>query len=185
MLLAGGRSKDQSGQHRRNDARKAKQGRSVVSEDYEVDALGREIIALLQKDARTTNKEIADRLGVSEVTVAARIRNLEGANVLRIKMQRNVRSLGLKVTALIYVDVEGRRPEDVADELAAIDGCTSAALTLSSPDIILVVHAQSNRDLQRIIDEQIAAIEGIASYDVSLALDVVKLDMRYGAIDAS
>ena len=50
-----------------------------MPDDFKVDVLSREIIAILQEDARTTNKDIGDRLGVSEVTVAGRIRNLEEA----------------------------------------------------------------------------------------------------------
>lgn len=149
-----------------------------------IDALNQGIIEILQGDPTTTNKEIGDRLGVSEVTIASRIRGLEDNKVLRVMMQRDIRSLGYYVLALIDINVEARHPEEVAKDLALIEECSSVSLALSSPDIIIHVHARDSADLQAIVDKKIALIEGIASYEIMMSLDVVKMDKRYGALDA-
>lgn len=155
-----------------------------MTEEYKIDALNWGIIESLQADPSTTNKEIGDRLGVSEVTVAARIRAMEEGKVLRVMMQRDVRSLGYEVMAFIDINVEGRRPEEVAAELAEIDECISVSLALSSPDIIVHVLTRLNVDLQTLIDTKIAPIKGISSYEIITALDVVKMVKGYGAIGA-
>jgi len=146
--------------------------------------LNQGIIDILQADPSTTNKDIGDRLGVSEVTIAARIRTMEEQKILRVMMQRDTRSLGFNIMALIDVNVEGQRPEDVARELAEIDECISVSLALSSPDIVIHVLSRDYADLQALIDTQLARIEGIASYEIIIPLDVVKMDNRYGALDA-
>lgn len=148
-----------------------------------LDEVNRSIVAALQEQPERTNKDIGDRLGISEVTVAARIRQLEQQNVLRVMLQRDVRTLGYKMMALIDINVEERRPEEVARELAEIDECVSVTVVMSSPDIILHVVASDGAGLQKIVEEKIARVAGISTYEVMTALEVVKLDRRFGALD--
>lgn len=58
------------------------------------------VIHALQEDASRTNKDIGKRLGVSEVTIAARIRSLEERCILRVIMQRNLG--GERLSVLIF-----------------------------------------------------------------------------------
>lgn len=147
-----------------------------------LDDLNRAIIAALQDNPTRTNKDIGETLGVSEPTVANRIRALEDGNVLRVMMQRDMRALGFSVLALVDINVEGRAPEDVAADLAKLDACTSVSVAMSNPDIFANINAVDGRALQRIVDEQIAKIDGIASYEINMALEIVKLDPRYGKL---
>lgn len=150
----------------------------------EFDELNQKIVALLQDDPSISNKELGDRIGVSEVTIAARIRGMEEANILRVMMQRDFRSLGYNLSALIDINVSGRHPDAVAHDVAGISACTSVSLALGSPDIVAHVLACDPGHLQAIIDAELAPIEGIASYEVNLSLDIIKMDQRYGALDA-
>lgn len=147
-----------------------------------VDEINLALIASLQKKPSRTNKDIGEALGISEATVANRIRAMEEANILRVMMQRDVRALGYNVLALIYIDVSGRTPEAVANDMARIEECTSVCIGMGSPDIFANINARDGRALQCIIDEQISVIDGIASYEVSVALEVLKLDPRYGRL---
>lgn len=152
--------------------------------DYRTDALNQGIIEILRTDPSTTNKDIGDRLGISEVTVAARIRGMEENNILRVMMQRDTRSLGYSVMALMDINVEGRRPEDVARELAEIDECIAVSVAMSSPDIFLHILARDNAHLQTLVDTRIARVSGIVSYEIMLPLEVIKMNQSYGALDA-
>lgn len=147
-----------------------------------LDDLNRAIIAALQENPSRTNKDIGETLGVSEPTVANRIRALEDGKVLRIMMQRDMHAVGLPLLALVDIHVEGRPPEDVAADLAKIDACTSVSIAMSNPDIFLNINAADGAALQRVVDEQISKIDGIVSYEISVALEVVKLDPRYGKL---
>lgn len=156
----------------------------MASQDY-VDQLDRGIIEILQNDTSITNKDIGDQLGISEVTVATRIRAMEDRRVLRVMMQRDMRAAGYHFMALVYVNVQGRRPEDVAAELALIDECMSISLAMSNPDIVINVVTRDAAALLALVETRIAAIEGIGSYETMPAMEVVKLDNRFGAVDAS
>lgn len=149
-----------------------------------LDELDWAIIRALQDSPSRTNKDIGETLAISEPTVANRIRSLEASKTLRVMMQRDLRAMGLPLVALVDIHVEGRIPEDVATDLAKLDCCTSVSIAMSNPDIFLNINAADGRALQRIIDEQISTIEGIASYEINAALEVVKLDTRYGSLKA-
>ncbi len=149
-----------------------------------LDDLGLGVIKALQLDPRSTTKELAERFGVAEATIASRIRSMEEQKILRIMMQRDLQAMGYALMALIDIQVQRRRPEDVAAELACIEEATSVSVMMSSPEIIMNVSARDGLHLQQIIEHKIARIAGIATYEITTALEVLKFDARYGALDA-
>jgi len=151
---------------------------------FDIDATDEALIAVLQEYPSITNKDLSEQLAVSEGTVATRIRALEEANVIRVIMQRDIRSLGFGVLAHIDINVAGRPPEAVARDLAKIPQITGVSTTLGSPDIIIHVHARNLAHMQAVIDREVGIIEGIDSYEIFVSMEVVKLDQRYGVLDA-
>ena len=149
-----------------------------------LDELNGKIVALLQEDPSITNKELGDRIGVSEVTIASRIRGMEEANILRVMMQRDFRSLGYNLSALVDINVEGRHPNAVGHDVARIDSCTSVSLALGSPDILAHILARDPVHLQSIVDNELSTIEGITSYEINMSLDIIRMDQGYGGLDA-
>lgn len=145
-----------------------------------VDELGLQIVELLHANARSTNKEIADTLAVSEATVAARIRDMESRNILRIVMQRDLRALGYDLLVLVDIHVSQRAPEEVANELAEIEEAASVSVLLSDPDIILQLNVRDRKHLLQTIEQKVAPIRGISHWTTDIALEIVKLDSRYG-----
>lgn len=156
----------------------------MISRHMKIDDLSLSIIALLQSDARMTNRKIADRIGVAEATVANRIRDLEQRNILRIIMQRDLYALGFDLLVLIDVYVQGRPPEDVAADLAKIEEAASVTLLLSDPDIVLQVNVRDRKHLLDVVEAQVAQVAGISHWTLDTALEIVKLDAGYGTLDA-
>jgi Lrp/AsnC family transcriptional regulator, leucine-responsive regulatory protein len=149
-----------------------------------IDELGLGIIELLHANARATNKDIADTLAVSEATVAARIRDMESRNILRIIMQRDLRALGYDLLVLVDIHVSQRSAEEVAAELAQIEEAASVVVLLSDPDIILQLNVRDRKHLLATIEQKVAPIRGISHWTADIALEIVKLDSRYGTLDA-
>src|SRR5579862_2905528 len=72
-----------------------------------MDATDRKIVDLLQADCRATQQEIAKKVGLSQPSVADRIRKLEEAKVILGYAARvDPRSLGRDITAFIGVSIE-------------------------------------------------------------------------------
>ena len=55
-----------------------------------LDAVDRQIVERLSHDARTSNRQIAAELGVTEGTVRARIKRMEDEKLIRITAVTNI-----------------------------------------------------------------------------------------------
>lgn len=80
----------------------------------DIDELDLAIIALLQHDARASNRRIASDLEVSEGTVRARLRRLEGEQRIRIQAISDVEVFGLASHAFVGVHAHAGRAGAVA-----------------------------------------------------------------------
>ena len=149
-----------------------------------IDELDLAIAEILSKSAQITNKEIADSVGSTEVTIANRIREMESRNILRVVMQRDLRELGFDLLALLDIHVSQRAPEDVAEELAQIEEAASVSVLYSNPDIFLQLNVRDRKHLLDTIENKVARIKGISHWTANIALEVVKLDLRYGTLGA-
>lgn len=153
-----------------------------MAEQSVLDQLNSDIIAHLQANPRTTNKELADRLGIAESTVAQRIRSLEERNILRIIMQRDFKAMGYPLLSFVDIEVSQRSVDAVAADLAKIEQVASVTVAMSNPDIILAVYARDADHLLEIITREIGAVAGIASFESTMALEVIKLVSHLGVL---
>src|SRR5437764_13277807 len=81
----------------------------------EPDPIDYRIIQLLQRDARTTQVQIAAAVGLSQPSVADRIRKLEGTGVIRGYVARvDERRLGNDIRAFIGVRISHPRHHDAS-----------------------------------------------------------------------
>lgn len=72
-----------------------------------LDRTDRAIVALLQKDARLTNKEIASRAGIAQSTCSERVRRLERTGVFEgFHAAVDLRQLGVGLQAMIAVRLQ-------------------------------------------------------------------------------
>lgn len=147
-----------------------------------LDESSTKVLQELWRDARVTNKEIAERTDLSEATVASRIKNLEEKRLVRVIMQRDFRTLGHNVTALVELRVRSRRPEDVAAELAENPQILSVCVTTSRPDILMHVSAEDNSALQRFVETDIAPVPGVDRIEIVTALEILKYTTRMGIL---
>ena len=58
----------------------------------DIDSIDRKIVAILEKNSRTANTEIAKKMGISETTVRKRIKKLEIENY-EIKLTSELKEL--------------------------------------------------------------------------------------------
>lgn len=73
----------------------------------DLDRIDREILALLQHNARLTNKEIAAKIGLAQSSCLARVRRLEHTGALRgYHADVDVRVFGVTLEALVAVRLE-------------------------------------------------------------------------------
>jgi Lrp/AsnC family transcriptional regulator, leucine-responsive regulatory protein len=146
----------------------------------QIDDLDRKIIDLLREDGRAPNSFLATKLGVSETTIAIRIRSLRERKVMLVTLQRDFYSQGFDLQCLADVHVVGREVEAVAREFAALPNVTIVTMNFGTPEIVITFNARDRRDVVAIVDEQLATVRGVERIETYIALDIRKYESWFG-----
>lgn len=127
-----------------------------------MDDLDRRLIDLFAAEPRVGVLEASRRLGVARGTVQARLDRLESSGVITgWGPDLSPDALGYPVTAFLTLEIRqetaaGGGHDAVGAHLAAIPEVLEAHTITGAGDLMVRVVAQSNADLQRVIDLVIA-----------------------------
>lgn len=155
-----------------------------VSEDRDrkttyPDEVDIQIIEALRSDPQITNKAIARSTGVSETTVAQRIRAMSQASIMRVVAQRDVYSDGYQVMCFAEVTVSGD-VDKAGGALSNSQNVISVARAMGVPQILTTVRAKSREHLREILLRELGRAPGVASVTTQICMKVVKLETGYG-----
>lgn len=139
-----------------------------------LDDTDREILSLLRMSPQETNKVLAEKLSLSEVTIAARIRAMESDGVMKVMAQRDFRAIGHQILANVDITVSGRSSRSVAHDITRIPGVAVVSTLLGDPSITMLVMAADLSALHRLVSEEIARVKGVHSTETMIFVDVVK-----------
>lgn len=153
-----------------------------MAEKFRIDDTDRKIIAELRRNGRASNQEIANRLGIGAVTVAARIRRLEEADKLRVVAVSDFRVHGYDVLLQVAVEVAGRAAAEVAADLAKLDEVFAVQLVSGRHDINILVVLKDFSELQDLLFNKLSVIPGIRSMVPAITVDVVKYNFDIAPI---
>lgn len=148
-----------------------------------LDKSDRAIVERLSRDARVSNSEIAQELGVSEGTVRARIKRMEDQKQIRLTAVTNIDRFKDAALAYIWVEVErSGQTQAVAKELATIKELGFVGVMLGRSDILVITMVRNTEHLARFIHQRISPIEGVRGTQSTLGVDFVKHDYRMARI---
>ena len=148
-----------------------------------LDELDRQIVDHLSRDARTSNREIARALNVTEGTIRARLKRLLDGKIIRITAITNVNKLKQPLVALLWIEVEsGSFIKQVAQDVAALPQIGYVATMLGRCDVMAVTLAEDGDQLIRYIHETIDSIPGVHQVRYTLVHQFVKHDYRWTMI---
>ncbi|RJS84046.1 winged helix-turn-helix transcriptional regulator [Candidatus Bathyarchaeota archaeon] len=83
-----------------------------------IDSIDKEILRMLQDDARISFKKIANKIGVSEATIFVRVKKLQKNGVIkRFTAIVSPDLLGKNLTAFVLVNTEPRNLEHVLNRM--------------------------------------------------------------------
>ena len=78
----------------------------------ELDRYDRAILDALQHDARLTNQDLAERIGLSPSPCLRRVRRLEESGLIEgYRALLNARELNMKLMAFIHISMDRHTPE--------------------------------------------------------------------------
>ena len=128
-----------------------------------VDQLDQAVIGALKRDARISNRRIAQLVGVSEGTVRSRLRRLETSGHVRIQAICDADTFGLRSAAFVGVRANATRIDAVARGLLETREAGVIARTLGQFEFVAVVVAGPRGGLIDTVLARIADIEGVRS----------------------
>jgi DNA-binding Lrp family transcriptional regulator len=124
-----------------------------------LDELDSRIVLLFSSEPRIGVLEASRRLGVARGTVQARLDRLERAGVITGWAPRvDPSAIGFPVSAFATLEIAqaaGHGP--VADHLRTIPEVLEAHTVTGAADMMVRLVARSNADMQRVIDQVVAA----------------------------
>ncbi|GAB4553858.1 MAG: Lrp/AsnC family transcriptional regulator [Ruegeria sp.] len=90
----------------------------------DLDDRDRRILALLQKNSRMSNADLADAVGMSASALWRRVRALEEAGVIeRYGAVVNPAAMGLGFEAIVHVHLTRHDPDRIVEFIRAIETC--------------------------------------------------------------
>ena len=137
----------------------------------ELDETDREILRLLQEDARTPFSEIARRIDMSSATVHDRVGRLEEAGVIEgYHAKVNAKQVGYGVSAYVGLRVEQGREEDALDRLRDVEEIREIHLTTGEWDVMLKVVADDTDALRELMFDNVANMDGFSRSQTMIIL---------------
>ncbi|MGF7239203.1 MAG: Lrp/AsnC family transcriptional regulator [Frankia sp.] len=140
-----------------------------------MDELDEAIVAVLQADARATNRDLATRVGVSPSTSLERVRSLRQRGIITgYRAEVDLAALGRPVEAMISARL---RPQSRAvmygfrDFVLSLPETISVFVVTGREDILIHVATRDTRDLQNFVLDRLTRRREIADLVTSVIFD--------------
>jgi len=126
----------------------------LTKKEKVLDDIDKNIIRILQDDARTSYREIQDRLGISIGTIHNRISKLRDLGVVQgYTLRLSNEKLGYKLTFLIRVNVDGKYTEEILEDLTKIPEVCSIFHTTGEQSAALICRFKNSESVHKFIRE--------------------------------
>ena len=146
----------------------------------QLDAIDVRILKALQDDARLTNSDLADRVGLSASPCLRRVRRLEKEGFIRTYravLDREAIGLGLTVFVDIKVEKHNRETAQALQEaLRALPEVVSCHMVSGAADFVAEIVGANLKAYERLLTEKLLTLPMIADIRSNFALSRVKSD---------
>jgi Lrp/AsnC family transcriptional regulator, leucine-responsive regulatory protein len=141
-----------------------------------VDDIDRQVLEILQENARTSNAEIARQVGMAPSAVLERVRKLEERGVIEGYAARvNAEAVGQGLTAFVFVRAEERAgAAATAQRLTEIDEVQEVHHVAGEDCFLVKVRVGGTRVLGELLRERFGAIDTIRSTRTTIVLETLK-----------
>ncbi len=151
-----------------------------------MDAIDRNIIRVLQQNARLSNQELADRVGLSPSPCLRRVRNLEQAGVLcGYTALVDQDKYGLPLTVFVHIRLERHSDQTIKGfeyGVSRLDEVMECYLITGTSDYLLHVVSEDLKSYEKFVRDKISTIPGIAGIDSSFVFGRVKRKLDFPAL---
>jgi Lrp/AsnC family leucine-responsive transcriptional regulator len=141
-----------------------------------LDSVDLQILALLQKDARTPNAEIGRQVGLVPSAIFQRLRKLEEQGVIEGHEARiDPRAVGLGLAAFVFVKADERvGSRTTALRLAKLPEVQELHHVAGEDCYLVKVRVQDAAELGRLLREKVGVIGSVRSTRTTIVLETIK-----------
>ena len=119
-----------------------------------LDEIGRNLLMVLQEDARLSYAELGRRIGLSPAATAERLRRLEEAGIIagyRVEIDRE--AIGLPVLAIVRLSCDGVKYRPFLKAVQTMERVMECHHVAGGDAFILKVVAESVEELGRVVEK--------------------------------
>ena len=142
------------------------------------DDIDRRILRELQANARITNQELAERVGLSPSPCLRRLRRLEEAGIIRGYCARvDPAAHGWTMAAIATIRLSRQNEDEIVmfeEAVRGWDEVLECHLVTGSRDYVLKVMTGGLDQYERFIKEKIARLKCVASIETSFVMNTIK-----------
>jgi Lrp/AsnC family transcriptional regulator for asnA, asnC and gidA len=139
-----------------------------------MDELDRRLMIELAKDGRRSSAELSSKLNVSATTIRRRIRQLQDRRIVTFAAIPDPLKLGYSLTAIIALEVNLNKIDQVAESLATCENVRYISLCTGNHDIFVGAWFRSSLELKQFVKDYIGDLPGIRKTETFVVLDVIK-----------
>lgn len=149
----------------------------------DIDSIDRLILNELQSDGRVSHAELADRVGLSTSACHRRVRRLEAEGVIAgYVMIVETGAIGRDLDVFVEVSLVSQSEESLRlfeEEVRNCPEVMSCHLVAGDADYLLHLAVQDHRDFERIHNQYLSRLSGVARLRSNFAIRTVYKSTRH------
>jgi Lrp/AsnC family leucine-responsive transcriptional regulator len=142
-----------------------------------LDEIGRNLLMVLQEDARLSYAELGRRIGLSSAATAERLRRLEEAGIItgyRVEIDRE--AIGLPVLAIVRLSCDGVKYRPFLKAVQTMERVMECHHVAGGDAFILKVVAESVEELGRVVEKLLDF--GVPTTSIAFSSPVARRTLR-------
>lgn len=140
-----------------------------------INGTDKEILKIIQRDARITNVEIARQVGLAPSAVLERIRKLEERGVIKgYATEICPKEVGVGLTVFVFVRTSECSSEETEAAMMAIPEVLEAHEVAGEDCILIKIRTKDTEELGKLLREKIKTIPNVLSTRTTVVLHTFK-----------
>ncbi|MBL3654990.1 Lrp/AsnC family transcriptional regulator [Fulvivirga sediminis] len=149
-----------------------------MKDKVKLDRIDLKILKILQANAKITNAQLAQEIGLSPAPTLERVKKLETSGVIKsYHAKLNTQKVGLGVSTFVMVTLKGHNKDNIeifTESISEIDEIIECHHVTGSGDFILKIIAEDIAAYQKLMLERVTNIEVVDNMQSLVILSTFK-----------
>lgn len=147
-----------------------------------LDDIDRQLLLLLQENARQSNTTLASKIGLTEGAIRRRLSKLLDGGLVKISAIADPEMFGLSTHAVIGINADIGQIEELTARLAEFEELQFVYETTGRWDIEVVGFFASTADMRTFLQQKLITLPGVYDTDTYLIMRTVKRSFQWSKL---